>query len=144
MIGWRSWPSQARKVTFCPLNAARSMVRAADHAIDRSEIGGVRPRGSFADGAHRDPGLIVDRPHQAVGETLEAVLHLGRAPLLMRRVPAHGIKTCGAGDRPRVPGAERQIVAEHVALVGDDQHVVVGRVLGEDRHLPLDLQVAGV
>jgi hypothetical protein len=44
----------------------------------------------------------------------------------------------------RVPGLVGQILAEHVALVGHQEHVVGGRILGEDRHLPLDLDVAGL
>ena len=50
----------------------------------------------------------------------------------------------GAGDGARVPGAVGEVVAEQVALVGDDEDVVVRRALGEGRDLLLDLLEAAV
>ena len=55
-----------------------------------------------------------------------------------------GDETRGAGDRARIPGAIGKVVAEQVALVGDDEHVVVGRVLREGRNLLLHLLEAAV
>ena len=57
---------------------------------------------------------------------------------------ADGIKSGRSGDGPRNPGPEGDIAAEHLALVGDQDHVVLGQVLGEDRHLLLDLHHAGI
>ena len=127
-----------------PLERREVEVLAADQRVDRGEVGGARPRGSLADGADRDPGLIVHRPHETIGEALKPVLHLRGAPLLVRRVPAHGHETGGAGDRPRVPGAEGKVRTEHFLLVGDHQHVIGRRALREDRHLLLDLLLAGI
>ena len=53
------------------------------------------------------------------------------------------------GIRPAVPATGRgvqvrngTIGAEHLALVGHQHDVMVGQVLGENRHLPLDLHDA--
>ena len=59
-------------------------------------------------------------------------------------MPALGDETGGAGDGARIPGAIGQIVAEQVALVRDDQHLIVGRVLREGRDLLLHLLEAAV
>src|SRR5215510_6326057 len=45
-------------------------------------------RCSLADRAHRDPDVIVEGPHGAIGEPPETILQLGRTPLLKRRMPA--------------------------------------------------------
>ena len=75
---------------------------------------------------------------------LEAVLHLRAGIFLERAVPGDGDEPVRAGDGARLGGAEQEIVAEDVRLVGDDHHLVVGRALRQHRHLRLDLLMAGV
>ena len=117
---------------------------AANIVVDFGETAGGQPRRRLADGPDRDPGLVVERPHEALGETLEAVLHLRRAPLLMRRVPAHGAEArrspppgadprSDRGDRGQRPPSRRRPRARRSR-----------RALREHRHLPLDLQLAGI
>ena len=101
-------------------------------------------RDRVADHAHGDPGLVVARIHAALEQALEAVLQLRGAPEFVRGVPARRPQARRADDRPRVPGAIGQIAGENLVFVGCDEHVVIGRVLGEDRHLPLDLHAARV
>ena len=110
--------------------------------VHRLGIGGFGVRDRVADHAHGDPGLVVARVHAALEQALEAVLQLHGAPEFVRGVPARRPQPRGADDRARVPGAIGQIAGEHFAFVGGDQHVVVRRVLGEDRHLPLNLHAA--
>src|SRR5262249_31465864 len=50
----------------------------------------------------------------------------------------------GARHRPRIPSAVWEIWAEHFSLVRNNENIVVGRALGEDRHLLLDLLLARV
>src|SRR5262245_1159999 len=83
-----------------PLERREVEVLAADHRVDRGEVGAARPRRSLADGADRDPSLIVHRPHEPIGEALEPVLHLRGTPLLMRWVPL-------LATRPAVPATGR-------------------------------------
>src|SRR4026209_1676080 len=83
-----------------PFEGGEIELVAPDIGVYRSDRAGTGTRHAFADGAHGDPSLIVKRQHEAIGETLKAVLHLGGAPLLMRWMPAHGLQTCGAGRPP--------------------------------------------
>ena len=62
-------------------------------------------------------------------------------PRARARRPSSSATGRGARDRARVPGAIGQIAGEHLVLVGRNQHVVVGRLLRENRHLPLRLHV---
>src|SRR5262249_37223015 len=66
------------------------------------------------------------------------VLHLYRAPLVQRGVPAPWNQASRASDRPRVPGSVRQIGSKDLALVRRDEYVVAGGLLGENGHLTLD------
>src|SRR5262249_56290769 len=50
----------------------------------------------------------------------------------------------GARHRPRIPSAVWEIWPEHFSLVRNNENIVVGRALGEDRHLLLDLLLARV
>ena len=80
----------------------------------------------------------------AIGEPSKAVLDLGRAPLLERRMPTGRYQALRSCDRPRVQGAIGEIFAEPAAFIGDHQHVVGRRLLGESRDLLLDLLVSAV
>jgi hypothetical protein len=122
-----------------PFEGGKIELISPDIGVDRSELARAGTRHALADGAHGNPSLIVERQHEAIGEALKPVLHLGGAPLLMRRMPTHGLQTCGAGHRPRVPSAIGKIRSEHFVFVRYDKHVVVGGALREDRHLLLDL-----
>ena len=128
-IGWRSCRFQSRKVSFVPLKAATRKVRALDEVEDLLGVGRAGARGGLADHAHRRPGLHVERGHAPRIQLHEAVLHLDRAPLVVRRVPAGRHQAGRARDRPRIPGAVGQIGGEHLALVGRDQHVIGRRLL---------------
>src|SRR5262245_12059932 len=59
-------------------------------------------------------------------------------------MPAHWHQALRSRDRSRIPGAEGQVVAELTALVGDQEHVIVGHVLAEERNLLLDLLVPAI
>ena len=59
-------------------------------------------------------------------------------------MPARRHQPGRAGHRPRLPGVVGQVHREDLALVRRDHHVVLGRALGEDRHLRLDLHRAGI
>lgn len=59
-------------------------------------------------------------------------------------MPARRDETRRSDDRPRRPGPIGKIGGKYLAAVGSDQHVVIGRVLGEHRNLSLDLNRAAV
>src|SRR6516164_4347677 len=127
-----------------PLERREIEILAADRRVDRSKICRMGARCGFANGADRDPGLVVNRPHETIGKPLEAVLHLCRAPRLVCWMPAHRLEASGAGDGTRVPRAKGKIGAEHLPFVGDYYHVVSWGSLREDWHLLLDLLFSGV
>ena len=143
-IGCRSCQFHLRNVSFWPLKAAIEKSSARMKASIFAGIGALRARRRLADDAHRRPGRHVLRQHAPAVRLGEAVLDLRAAPLLAGRMPGRGDQAGRTRDRPRYPGPERHIGAEHLALVGDQHDVVVGQVLGEDRHLPLDLDDAGI
>jgi hypothetical protein len=64
--------------------------------------------------------------------------------LVVRGIPALRHQTGRARDRPRIPGAIRQVGGKDLALIGRDQHIVLRRGLREDRYLALDLRDAAV
>ena len=143
-IGWRSCWFQSRNGEPLALEVGDLEVRRQQIVVHRLGVGGFGPRDRVADHPHGDPGLVVARGHAALEHALEAVLQLHGAPQFVRGVPARRPQARGADDRARVPGAVGQVAGEHLVLVGRDEHVVIGRLLGEDRHLPLDLDAAGV
>ena len=143
-IGWRSCRFQSRRVSRCALEGRDREIRSLEEIEHFLRVAGIGARGGFADHARGGPGLHVQRGHAARIQLHEAVLHLDRAPLVLRRVPARRHKAGRARHRPRVPGAIGQIGGEHFALVGGDQHVIGRRLLGEHRHLALDQRHAAV
>ena len=143
-IGWRSCRFQSRRVSRWPLKAATEKsgpLRKSNTVFGSPEL--VRDVG-LADHARRGPGLHVQRRHAPRVQFHEAVLHLDRAPLVLRGVPTGRHQARGARDRPRIPGAIGQVGREHLALVGGDQDVIGRRLLGEHRHLALDQGHAAV
>ena len=74
----------------------------------------------------------------------EATLNLHRTPLIESAVPAYRHQTGGTGHGARIPCAIRQITGKNLALIRSHQHIIIGRFLREDRHLPLNLDNAGV
>src|SRR5438128_476602 len=52
-------------------------------------------------------------------------------------------QTLGPGNQPRIISAVRELVAEFVLLVGDDEHVIAD-ALGKARNFGLDGEVAGI
>ena len=105
--GWRSWPSQSRNVSFCPLKAARSNSSRADEVADRGEVAAAGARRRLAEHPERHPDLIVLVPGRALRLLLEAGLPLRRAPGLVRRVPGLGHQPGRAGDRRADPRCGR-------------------------------------
>src|SRR4029450_11873365 len=97
-----------------PFEGGKIELISPDVGVDRGELARTGTRYPLADGAPGNPSLIVEQQHEAIGEALKPVLHLGGAPLLMRWMPAHGLQTCGAGHRPRVSGATRKIRHAHM------------------------------
>ena len=143
-MGWRSCRFQSRSVSRCPLNAATEKSGPLRKSNTRFRVAGVGARRCFADHARRGPGLHVERRHAPRIQFDEAVLHLDRAPLVLRRVPAGRHQARRAGDRPRVPGSVGQIGGEHFAFVRRDENVVGRRLLREHGHLALDQRHAAV
>ena len=137
-IGWRSCRFQSRSVSRWPLNAAMEKSGPLRKSEHRLWVAGIGARRRFADHARRRPGLHVQRGHAPRIQFHEPVLHLDRAPLVLRGVPTGRNQAGRAGDRPRIPGAVGQIGREHFALVGGDEHVIGRRLLREHRHLALD------
>ena len=121
------------------LGAEDVVARAPPDRSSRSRVAASPTR------AQRHPGVVVLGAHRPARLLLEAGLQLGAAPgLHAPDARWSGVEPGRAGDRARVPGVVGQVGGEDLALVGGDHHVVVGRALGEDRHLRLDLDVAGV
>ncbi len=126
------------------LESRNGKVRSFEEVEYRFRVAGVRSRGRFADHAHGGPSLHVRRGHMPRIQFQKAVLHLYRAPLILRRVPACWHQTRRAGDRSRIPSPVGQVRCEDLAFVRRDENVIGWRLLGEHRHLTLDQSHAAV
>lgn len=97
----------------------------------RGGIGGIGAGDGLAQGADGKPGGIVLTAHVAMGGLFKTVLQLHRAPAFDDGGPGgrdHAVRPC---HRAREPGVVLDIAAEIVGLVGDQHHVVIGKVLHE-------------
>ena len=143
-MGWRSCRFQSRSVSRWPLKAATEKsgpLRKSNTAFGSPEL--VRDAASPIMRTAVQ-ACMSQRGHAPRIQLHEAVLHLDRAPLVLRGVPARRHQAGRAGDRPRIPGAVGQIGREHLALVRRDENVVGRRLLREHRHLALDQRHAAV
>src|SRR5205814_951315 len=95
------------------------------------------------DRAYRHPSGIIPVGHPPVCLAEEPVLQLAGTPLLVWTSPGARNQPLRARDRPGVEGAVRQLVAELVRHVGNDQHVVAD-TLGKARDFGLDCKMAGI
>ena len=107
-------------------------------------VAGIGARRGLADHARRGPGLHVQRRHAPRIQFGEPALHLDRAPLVVRGVPARRHQTCGACDRPRVPRSIGQVGCEDLAFVGRDEDIIGWCLLGKHGYLSLDQGHAAV
>ena len=119
-------------------------VGAAQIVVEGLGIGAVGAGDGLAQASESEPGGVVLFGHPAPGFVLETPLHLGRSPLLVGAMPGCRFQAVGPGDQVGVPRPVGEIFAEHVAFIGDHDDVVLLGVLGEDRELPLDLDMAAV
>src|SRR4029077_5178268 len=71
------------------------------------------------------------------------VLQLGGTPLLVRPRPGARNQPLRPRDRPGIEGAIRQLVAELVGLVGNDQHIIAD-ALSKTSDFGLDREMAGI
>ncbi len=104
-------------------------IRRLDEVLDRLLVGGLRAGGRLAmirTAVHACMSLSRMRRLEAFSKPVS-----GSAPRPSPRT--RDARTTASSrpsrPRPRQPRAVRQVGAEHLALVGGDQHVVVGRVL---------------
>ncbi len=103
-----------------------------------------RARHRLAEDLHRKPGRIVALRHHPSHELLEAVLHLHSRVLLEGPVPSDRNEPVRPDDGLRLRCSVGDVVAEGFARVDNEDDVVLGRTLGEQRHLRLHLLVARV
>ena len=96
-------------------------------------------RHRFADRAHGDPRRIIALGHDALGEALEPVLHLGAGILLVGAVPGDGDQPLRADHGSWVVVAVRDVFAEPLGGIGHPDDVVLGSALRDLRHLRLNL-----
>ena len=92
--------------------------------------------------AHGDPRRIVALGHDALGEALEAVLHLRAGILLVGAMPGDGDQALRADHRPWVVVAVGHVFAEALGGIDHPHDVVLGRALRHLGHLRLDLLMA--
>ena len=143
-IGWRSCKVPVAQGQPLSLERRNRKIRSFQKVEYRLGISGVGARRRFTEHAHRGPRLHVQRGHVPRIQFDEPVLHLNRAPLILRRVPTGRYQSGRACDRSRVPGAIGQIGREHFAFIRRDENVIGRRSLREHRHLTLDQGHAAV
>src|SRR5882757_3212671 len=120
------------------LEGGDGKIRPFEKVEHRFWISGIFARHRLTYHACRGPCLHVQRRHMPRIQLQKAVLHLYRAPLVLRGVPAFRNQAGGSRDRPRVPGSIGQVRREYLTLVCGDENVIGGSLLGEHGHLTLD------
>src|SRR5262249_13933938 len=85
------------------LETGDAELRSAGVGVHAGIVGLVGARRRLGDAAHGEPGRVVALGHPAAGELGEAVLHLGRAPLLLAAMPGRRHQSLGSHHGPRVP-----------------------------------------
>src|SRR5690349_10303287 len=106
------------------------------------DIGLSAARYRLADRTHGKPSRIIALSHDALGEALEAVLHLRTGILLIGAVPGDGDQSLRPDHGPRVVISIGHVFTESLGGIRHPQDVVRRRALRHLGHLRLYLLMA--